>query len=78
VPPFFTKTHWSLSTKLPYALVASINLTRQRRAGHVAVKRIREINENFAVEKSVIYPSAKPSKGLELGETNNGCYRNRP
>jgi hypothetical protein len=59
-------------------LLASINITKQRRAGHVAVKRIRGMNANFAVENSVIYPSAKPSNGLELGVTNNGCYRNRP
>jgi len=58
--------------------VASINLTIQRRAGHVAVKRTGEMNANFAVENSVIYPSVKSRNVLELGKTNNGYYKNRP
>jgi flagellar biosynthesis component FlhA len=57
--------------------VASINLTKQQQAGDVAVKRIREMNANFAVENSVIYPSVKSRNGLELGEINNGCYKKR-
>jgi hypothetical protein len=42
------------------------------------VKRIKEMNANFAVEHSVIYPSVKSRNGLELGEINNGCYKKRP
>jgi len=44
----------------------------------VAVKRTGEMNANFAVENSVIYPSVKSRNVLELGKTNNGYYKNRP
>jgi len=49
--------------------VASINITKQRGVGHMAVKGIREINVNFAGESSVVYPSVNIKKWAGVGRT---------